>query len=282
LLALFTLWQTADGIFALLDKSLVESTVKRLRMYVMRSKVVIEELESQCYGVFDVENESLITTHFSDKALSKLDKHSFVSKDHAHCLSFGQRHLVISEKNETPLLENSLERENSPEQTNSLEQESSLVQTNSLGQEKQKWLTQNIKEGLPQVNAHSTELFIPQMLNLDVLKGINFKKGCYTGQEIVARMHYLGKLKQRMFVCSVELNNDSNEIGAIKSGDKVYNDELMTKTSGHIVSISAKLALAVLRLDDVEKTNEQNSTFKVNEKISLKVDKQQPYSLEIK
>ena len=256
LLALFTLWQTEEGIYALLDKSLVESTVKRLRMYIMRSKVVIEELESQCYGVFDVGNENLVTAHFSAQELSKLDKYSFVSQDHAHCLSFGERHLIV--------LENSLELINSPEP------------------EKQKWLNQNIQEGLPQVNAHSAELFIPQMLNLDVLKGINFKKGCYTGQEIVARMHYLGKLKQRMFVCSLELNNDSNESDTIKSGDKIYSDELMTKTAGHIVSINAKSALAVLRLDDVEKANEQNLSFTVNELTSLNVEKKQPYSLEIK
>ena len=114
------------------------------------------------------------------------------------------------------------------------------------------------------------------------MKGINFKKGCYTGQEIVARMHYLGKLKQRMFVCSVELNNDSDESHTVKPGDKIYSDEQMTKAAGNIVSISTTLALAVLRLDDVEKANEQNSSFKVNENTSLNVEKKQPYSLKIK
>lgn len=43
------------------------------------------------------------------------------------------------------------------------------------------------------------ELFIPQMLNLQAVGGVSFKKGCYTGQEIVARMQYLGKLKRRLY-----------------------------------------------------------------------------------
>ena len=52
----------------------------------------------------------------------------------------------------------------------------------------QGWLAEDIAAGLPRVNSNSYELFIPQMLNLDLLDGINFKKGCYTGQEIIARI----------------------------------------------------------------------------------------------
>ncbi|MDQ0739107.1 folate-binding protein YgfZ [Pseudomonas sp. W4I3] len=47
------------------------------------------------------------------------------------------------------------------------------------------------------------ELFIPQMLNLQAVGGVSFKKGCYTGQEIVARMQYLGKLKRRLYRLSL-------------------------------------------------------------------------------
>ncbi|MNR25142.1 tRNA-modifying protein YgfZ [compost metagenome] len=46
---------------------------------------------------------------------------------------------------------------------------------------------------------NTRELFIPQMLNLQAIGGVSFKKGCYTGQEIVARMQYLGKLKRRLY-----------------------------------------------------------------------------------
>ena len=55
-----------------------------------------------------------------------------------------------------------------------------------------------------QVMPQTRELFIPQMLNLQAVGGVSFKKGCYTGQEIVARMQYLGKLKRRLYRLSLE------------------------------------------------------------------------------
>jgi len=60
------------------------------------------------------------------------------------------------------------------------------------------WELLDILGGVPVLHPETLEAFVPQMLNLDVFDGINFKKGCYTGQEIVARTHYLGKLKRRM------------------------------------------------------------------------------------
>lgn len=61
------------------------------------------------------------------------------------------------------------------------------------------WQLLQIRAGIGQVFAETREAFIPQMLNLQVFDAVSFKKGCYTGQEIVARMKYLGKLKKRMF-----------------------------------------------------------------------------------
>lgn len=61
------------------------------------------------------------------------------------------------------------------------------------------WLLGQVRAGIGQVMAQTRELFIPQMLNLQAVGGVSFKKGCYTGQEIVARMQYLGKLKRRLY-----------------------------------------------------------------------------------
>lgn len=63
----------------------------------------------------------------------------------------------------------------------------------------ERWLLRQIRAGIGQVVAATRELFIPQMINLQALGGVSFKKGCYTGQEIVARMQYLGKLKRRLY-----------------------------------------------------------------------------------
>ena len=66
------------------------------------------------------------------------------------------------------------------------------------------WLLAQIRAGIGQVVDKTRELFIPQMINLQAVGGVSFKKGCYTGQEIVARMQYLGKLKRRLYRLTAE------------------------------------------------------------------------------
>jgi len=61
------------------------------------------------------------------------------------------------------------------------------------------WQLAGIRAGLPQVYPETYESFVAQMLNLDLLGGIAFEKGCYTGQEIIARTHFRGAIKRRMF-----------------------------------------------------------------------------------
>jgi len=66
------------------------------------------------------------------------------------------------------------------------------------------WLLGQIRAGIGQVLGPTREQFIPQMINLQAVDGVSFKKGCYTGQEIVARMQYLGKLKRRMYRLAID------------------------------------------------------------------------------
>lgn len=62
------------------------------------------------------------------------------------------------------------------------------------------WQLLNIEAGLPMVFADSKEAFTPQQINLDLAGGVSFKKGCYPGQEVVARLHYLGSPSRRLFL----------------------------------------------------------------------------------
>jgi folate-binding protein YgfZ len=64
--------------------------------------------------------------------------------------------------------------------------------------DRQTWLLHDIAAGQPQIYAATSEEFVAQMLNLDVLNAIAFDKGCYTGQEVIARAHYRGRVKRRM------------------------------------------------------------------------------------
>lgn len=60
------------------------------------------------------------------------------------------------------------------------------------------WRTLDVQAGIPQVYSQTTEAFVAQMLNLDLVDAISFDKGCYTGQEVIARAHYRGRVKRRM------------------------------------------------------------------------------------
>ena len=60
------------------------------------------------------------------------------------------------------------------------------------------WELQDIRDGLPEVYPETTGLYTGQMLNLDLIGGISFSKGCYPGQEVIARTHHLGRVKRRM------------------------------------------------------------------------------------
>jgi folate-binding protein YgfZ len=77
------------------------------------------------------------------------------------------------------------------------------------------WQLAAIHAGVPQVTAATQEQFVPQMINFELLGGVNFKKGCYPGQEIVARSQYLGKLKRRTALASVDN-------AAARAGDEVF------------------------------------------------------------
>ncbi len=78
--------------------------------------------------------------------------------------------------------------------------------------------------------AATQEQFVAQMVNLELIGGVNFKKGCYPGQEIVARMQYLGKLKRRMFLAHMDCSD------APQAGDELFSADMEGQASGMIVN----------------------------------------------
>ena len=91
------------------------------------------------------------------------------------------------------------------------------------------WRLLDILSGIPQVYPTTVEEFIPQMINLDLVGGLSFTKGCYPGQEIVARLRYLGKLKQRMLAGTVE------GVENLAPGDPIYSPQRPDQKAGLVV-----------------------------------------------
>ena len=89
------------------------------------------------------------------------------------------------------------------------------------------WLT--IRAGVPIITPATTDRLVPQMANWDALAGVSFRKGCYTGQEIVARTQYLGRLKERTFLAHV----DGPPPG---SGEKLYSTTFGDQSCGTVLN----------------------------------------------
>lgn len=93
------------------------------------------------------------------------------------------------------------------------------------------WRWLDIRNGVPLVTAATQDQLVPQMANFELLGGVSFDKGCYTGQEVVARMQHLGKLKRRMFLANVAAQAEA--------GDSLYSDDLGDQASGIVVNAEA-------------------------------------------
>ena len=112
------------------------------------------------------------------------------------------------------------------------------------------WLLGQVRAGIGQVLEPTRELFIPQMLNLQAVGGVSFKKGCYTGQEIVARMQYLGKLKRRLY--RLQLNADQVPTAGTPLFSPVHASAVGEIVLGAVAEAGSVEVLGVLQADAVE------------------------------
>lgn len=108
------------------------------------------------------------------------------------------------------------------------------------------------KLGIAYVSLNAVELFVPQTINFDLVGGVSFSKGCYPGQEVVARSHYLGKVKRRAFKAT-------SSAGALSAGADVWMQGKDNEPAGQVITVVAhqgmQHALIELPVDDAENTD---------------------------
>jgi folate-binding protein YgfZ len=135
------------------------------------------------------------------------------------------------------------------------------------------WL--RLANGIPMITAATQEEFVPQMVNWEVLGGVSFQKGCYPGQEIVARTQYLGKLKRRMYLAHVDGND------APAAGDSLYTPDMEGQASGVVVNAAPAPGggfdlLAVAQIESVAANQPIHWKSENGPVLALKA---QPYTL---
>ena len=107
------------------------------------------------------------------------------------------------------------------------------------------WAWLEVMSGVPRIEARTADQFVPQMINFELVGGINFKKGCYPGQEIVARSQYRGTIKRRLFLVHAQ--------AALSPGQEVFSDEDPGQPCGMVVNAAKRpeggwAALAEIKL----------------------------------
>jgi folate-binding protein YgfZ len=94
------------------------------------------------------------------------------------------------------------------------------------------WPILEVQSGIPRITANTKDLFVPQMINFESIGGIDFKKGCYPGQEIVARSQYLGNIKRRLKIGSIA---QSSDLIKIMPGSEIYTESDPEQACGVVV-----------------------------------------------
>ncbi len=181
LLALFRISQHDDGYRLHLPDCLVEKTLKRLNMFVLMAKVKLEASSP----------ETVRTGVAGQRAVEKLSAHFNTLPGAKNGVTEENRVTILRHPGRQPRFELIANRDVMQKLWQKLSPDFTPVGSGS-------WQRLDIDAGQPQVVAETVEMFIPQMLNLHVIDGVSFKKGCYPGQEVVARLHYRGKLKRHM------------------------------------------------------------------------------------
>jgi hypothetical protein len=232
LLAIFLAFAHHDHLHLQLDGALQEQTIKRLKMYVLRSKVSIEDVTDSIVriGLAGASTAAALEQLFSD---IPQQAHQLVSLETATIIRLSGatlRYEIFTSPEHAPAIWSQLNQTCTP-----------------VGCSCWEWL--EIRAGIPQVGPATQEQFVPQMVNLDLLQGINFKKGCYTGQEIVARTHYLGKVKRRTHLAHVDCPKPP------EAGDPVFGET--AEPVGMVVNAAPAPhggfdLLAEIRLESVE------------------------------
>ena len=205
LLATFLVVPCAGGFLLQLSRDLAPAVAKRLSMFILRSKVKIADVSSQWtqFGIWGPGSGDPLSVSESDASIA-------VRIDPDRSLVFAP------------------------------ERSSSRYAPDVSAED---WSLAEVRAGRPLIVQSTQDQFVPQMVNLERAGGVDFKKGCYPGQEVVARAQYRGVVKRHMY----RLRG-----AALQPGQDLYSDDAPGQPSGTVVNAAGDESLAVLQTASVE------------------------------
>ena len=234
----FIIINTGISYVLIFKHELKEFVQKRLSMFIMRSDVTIEDISesSPLIGLANIKDLSALGSDIPTKA------------GEVHAVD-GLVIIFYPDNSGRYLITGSIEA-----LTKKLPELNKKLTSSSV------WVLLDILAGLPWVTSATQEQYLPQILNLDALKSLSYQKGCYPGQEVIARLHYRGEIKKRLQLIKSEieliigedifLENSENKIGTVINSTKhpdgnyyglsvIESDKLNQKlfSNGHKINI---------------------------------------------
>ncbi len=233
MIANFRLFKYQQNYFFSVKSDLVEKSISHLQDYVLRAQVAIQDVSEQLIHLgVSGENATELLSSFIENISQEVDS-----------VSHNDDYIFIRVAGSKPRYEVFCSAEHAKTLWKKVSEQAETVNSTS-------WDFLNIQAGLPFIDASSSEEFVPQMANMELINGVSFTKGCFTGQEIVARMHYLGKLKKRCY--KVHIDTETRP----ENGDKLFAENARAgQNTGAIIQVennpvSGYDALAVIQIAD--------------------------------
>jgi tRNA-modifying protein YgfZ len=213
LLASLWIWRMADDTFGLLcSADLAAPLLKRLSMYVLRAKCKLDDAGTE-WAVWGLAGAA--ATHWLGAAAAAPGRAAL----HGNVWTLG----LAPAEGQTRYLRVQPMQAAAPELP-------PLAQST--------WQRLEVVSGVPRVTAATVEQFVPQMINLERVGGVDFHKGCYPGQEVVARSQYRGTLKRRMHLFATD--------GAAQPGQEIFHSDDAAQPAGLVVNAAADASGSVL------------------------------------
>ena len=208
MLASFLLWRQGEDWHMMLPGSIAEAVKKRLSMFILRAKVKLESRSD--FALVGIGGPGAAgALHGLITNIPKIPHELVAAEDLTAIALPGQRWLLCGQRKRVA--------------------EASIRMAGVLSRiGTAAWDWTDIREGIPWVTARTQDHFVPQMAAMERIGGVSFKKGCYPGQEIVARSQYLGQLKRRLYRAHVDTTAEA--------GDEVHSEDMAGQSNGMVVN----------------------------------------------
>ena len=235
----FLIYRNNNNFTILLPSELKESFVKQLQMFVLRANVNISDKSDELIRIgVQMKDESILSSLIDSvpKQPGDVTQSEVIMDNNLHCLR-----IVSAKHTHRFILIGTADRQ--------IELWKELAkQVTPVGSSL--WELLDLQAAYPWITTQTTQKFLPQMLNLDLIGGLNYQKGCYPGQEIIARLHFRGQLKRSLCLATVTLDSQA------RSGDQLYADN-NEQSVGTVINAQPSsdeyYLLAVIDIDSREK-----------------------------